>query len=422
MLWRRIKKVRKYNGTAIDRFSGMKTIVKLKEQLGIIGNSEALNDVVEIVETAAPTSISVLIHGESGTGKEIFANAIHKLSERKHKSFVAINCGALPENLIDSELFGYEKGAFTGAVAQKKGLFEFADGGTIFLDELGEMPLKTQVRLLRVLESGEMVRVGGTESIRVNVRVIGATHQNLEKLIETGEFRRDLYYRLKAITITIPPLRERPEDIELLLNHFIKLFILSNHVIYGGMEDEAKKLLLSYHYPGNIRELKNITETLIVLARGSKITLHQVQQQLPNRHQAYETEQNTFLPVNVNKSSEQVERELIYQTLLGLKLEIGEIKGMLRQVFGSMYGNQTSLPQHASQSPSPMHSATNHEFTEYHEVNEKNAAESFSIEEMERDMITKALDKFAGNRRKAAQALNISERTLYRKIKEFGLL
>lgn len=416
---RRTKKGNRSNGTYLESSRGMKTTQKLKEQLGIVGSSQAIHDVLELVETAAPTGISVLIHGESGTGKEVFANAIHKLSDRKHKSFVAINCGALPENLIDSELFGYEKGAFTGAVAQKKGLFEVADGGTIFLDELGEMPLKTQVRLLRVLETGEIVRVGGTESIKVDVRIIAATHQNLEDQIEHKEFRRDLYYRLKAITINIPPLRERTEDIELLVNHFIKQFILSNHVIFGGIEDAAKDALLRYAYPGNIRELKNIVETLIVLAKGEKISIHHVIQQLPQGHTSEPVMENPFLPVNVNKSSEQVERELIYQTLLSLRQEISEVKSMLSQGFSAMYGGGTVLPERATSHPMPQATP---EYAEYREVPTKPAEESFSIDDMEREMITKALDRFAGNRRKAAQALNISERTLYRKIKEFGLI
>ena len=281
----------------------IKEIHQLQEKLGILGRTQEIYEVVETIQVAAPTNISVLINGESGSGKEVIAQGIHQLSERKHQSFVAINCGALPEGLIDSELFGYEKGAFTGALAQKKGLFEVADHGTIFLDELGEMPLKTQVRLLRVLESGEVIRVGGTEAIKVDVRIIAATHRNLLELIERNEFRRDLYYRLKAISINIPPLRERRDDIELLMDHFIKSYILGNHVIYGGIEDDAKYALLNYKWPGNIRELKNTLQTLLVLAKGERITLHMIEQQIPEITQQPKIDSpNWSLPISVNKS------------------------------------------------------------------------------------------------------------------------
>jgi DNA-binding NtrC family response regulator len=390
----------------------IKHIKSLQEKFGLLGKSQEIYDVVELIETAAPTNISVLILGESGTGKEVVAQAIHKMSTRKHENFVAINCGALPDNLIDSELFGYEKGAFTGAVAQKKGLFEVADGGTIFLDELGEMPLKTQVRLLRVLETGELVRVGGTESIKVNARVIAATNKNLDRAIADKEFRRDLYFRLKAITIPLPELHERKEDIPILIDHFIRQFILSNHVIYAGFESGAEEMLYHYSWPGNVRELKNTVETLLVLAKGEKISEKLISGQLKHEiHEASEEHFNTNVPVPINKSSDQVERELIYQTLLSLKMDIQEIKTMLssvsyRQVNNSNYS--PSYPENGSTVPMI-----------YEAIEEE--SENLSMEEMEKEMIQKALIKFEGNRRKAAKALNISERTLYRKIREFGL-
>lgn len=393
-------------------------LLKLQEKLGIIGKSQAIYDLLEIVDTAAPTNISVLINGESGTGKEVIANSIHKLSERKHKPFVAINCGALPENLIDSELFGYEKGAFTGAVAQKKGLFEVADTGTIFLDELGEMPLKTQVRLLRVLESGEIVRVGGTESIRVDVRVIAATNKNLLDSIEKNEFRRDLYYRLKAITIFLPALKDRREDIKLLLDHFIKQYILHNHVIFGGIEEEATQILLNHSWPGNIRELKNMIETLLVLAKGQKITAHMVMNQMPEEfifHHENQSQANLNLPMSINKSSEQVEREIIYQTLLSMKMDITELKNMMYKAFGNFNSNQ--LPAYVP--PQNDFNSYANEHTNFQSVDESD--DNLSMLDMEKEMIKKALEKFTGNRRKAAQALNISERTLYRKIKEYDI-
>lgn len=394
-----------------------KDLKDLQEKLGIIGKSDAIIELVELIQTASPSDISVLINGESGSGKEIIANSIHKLSNRKHKPFVAINCGALPEGLIDSELFGHEKGAFTGAVAQKKGLFEVADGGTIFLDELGEMPLKTQVRLLRVLETGEVIRVGGTESVRVDVRIIAATHRNLLDLIESKDFRRDLYYRLKAITIYIPPLRERKEDIPLLIDHFIRQYILSNHVIFGGIEQDAKDLLINYYWPGNIRELKNTLETLLVLCKGKAIDRNHVLQQLPDLHQndnSYFGTQNRSLPVYLNKSSDQAERELIYQTLLSLKMDINEIKSMLGQLIQPI--QRPTLPINTVTRDSYIENPNSYDYR-----NDEKAIENFSMDEMEKEMIQKALERFDGNRRKAAAALNISERTLYRKIKEYDL-
>ena len=395
-----------------------KELKLLQEKLGIIGQSDEILELIEMIHTTAPADISILINGESGSGKEVIANSIHKLSNRKHKPFVAINCGALPDGLIDSELFGHEKGSFTGAVAQKKGLFEVADEGTIFLDELGEMPLKTQVRLLRVLENGEVIRVGGTESIRVNVRIIAATHRNLLDLIKENNFRRDLYYRLKAVTINVPPLRERKDDIPLLIDHFIRQYILSNHVIFGGIDDDAKEALINYSWPGNIRELKNVMETLLVLCKGKPITRHNVLQQLPeiekNENYFFNKEENKSLPVYLNKSSDQAERELIYQTLLSLKMDITEIKTMLAQVMSPI--NRPSLPVSTfhtdlkSDNPNPIEMR-----------NDEKQVENFSMDEMEKEMIQKALERFDGNRRKAASALNISERTLYRKIREYDL-
>jgi transcriptional regulator with PAS, ATPase and Fis domain len=394
-----------------------KELKNLQEKLGIIGQSDDILELIEMIHTVAPADISVLINGESGSGKEVIANSIHKLSNRKHKPFVAINCGALPDGLIDSELFGHEKGSFTGAVAQKKGLFEAADEGTIFLDEIGEMPLKTQVRLLRVLENGEVIRVGGTESIRVNVRIIAATHRNLLDLINENDFRKDLYYRLKAVTITVPPLRDRKQDIPLLIDHFIRQYIISNHVIYGGIEEDAKSALVNYSWPGNIRELKNVLETLLVLCKGNAMTRHHVMQQLPeiekSNHSFFQNE-NKSLPVYLNKSSDQAERELIYQTLLSLRMDITDIKAMLAQFMNPI--TRPSLPASTFQ-----HEKMNENPNAYELRNEEKHIENFSMDEMEKEMIHKALERFDGNRRKAATALNISERTLYRKIREYDL-
>jgi transcriptional regulator with PAS, ATPase and Fis domain len=371
---------------------------KIQEEQGIVGKSEKIRELVELIHSVAPTNISVLITGESGTGKEVFAKAIHELSPRKDKPMISVNCGAIPEGLLESELFGHEKGAFTGAINTKKGYFELADGGTIFLDEIGEMPIQTQVRLLRVLESGELMRVGSGELRKTDVHVIAASNRDLGEMVKRAQFRKDLYYRLKAVSLYIPPLRQRREDIPLLIEHFVNETLQKNSLEFAGFTEEANDLLLSYAWPGNVREVKNFVETIAVLARGQKVTSDMVRDHL--QHYEEPAEVNYALPVPTDRTVEQVERELVYKALVSLGVEVREMKNVLMRLSQRLNGdfNRDML------------------IAEAHEEEEIKP-----IDEMEREMIEKALHRYHGNRRRAAKALNMSERTLYRKIKEYDL-
>lgn len=375
---------------------------KIQEDLGIIGTSEKIRELVELIISIAPTNISVLITGESGTGKEVFSKAIHELSPRNKNNMLTVNCGAIPEGLLESELFGHEKGAFTGAVASKKGYFELADNGSILLDEIGEMSLQTQVKLLRVLESGEFMRVGSGELKKVDVRVIAATNRDLNRMVQRKEFRKDLYYRLKAVALHLPPIRQRREDIPLLLHHFIEEFQDKQDVAFAGFSNEAVSILNNYDWPGNVREMRNFVDTVIVLSRGEEVQTEMVREHL----HAYEEDSvpvSTTLPMPMGISTEEAERELMYKALVSLGIEVKEMKTMMLQFFDRMneYIRQGTF---------------------YEPVNpERNGADIKPLDEMEREMIEKALDMHRGNRRKVARALNISERTLYRKIKEYDL-
>ncbi len=376
---------------------------KVQEELGIIGQSEKIREVVELIMSIAPTDITVLITGESGTGKEVIARAIHQLSPRKSNNMISVNCGAIPEGLLESELFGHEKGAFTGAISLKKGFFELADGGTIFLDEIGEMPIHTQVKLLRVLETGEFMRVGSGELRKVDVRVVAATNRNLGKMVAQKMFRKDLYYRLKAVSITLPPLRERKEDIPLLIEHFTKEVLKNSNLRFAGFTDDAIELLRQYHWPGNVRELRNFVETAIVLAKGEPISAQLVREHLAQMHEPIEV--SPALPIPISGSKEDSERELVYKALVSIGLEMKEMKSILMQLYDRIeqlnYENQVV----------------------YASVeNENDGIPIKPLEELERAVIEKALHQFNGNRRRVAKALNISERTLYRKIKEYNLI
>jgi len=365
-----------------------------KKRLGIIGQSLEIQEIVDVVQQVAPTDITVLITGESGTGKEVIARAIHEASKRAKKAIVTVNCGAIPEGLIESELFGHEKGSFTSAVETRKGYFELADQGTIFLDEIGEMPLGTQVKLLRVLENGEYNRVGSAVARTVDVRVIAATNKILDYEVQQKRFRPDLYFRLRSVNIHVPSLRNRKEDIPLFVEHFVREFTVKNDVRFSGFGNDATDLLMNYDWPGNVRELRNVIESMLVLEKGKTITADEVRKYL-NRDSLPKPERN--LPVVVNKSVEQAERELIYRALIDLKTDIDDLKELVRQ-----------------QPPiQPAHEPTNSEPT--------NGNGSITLDEMERKMIMGALERHKNNRRLAARELNISERTLYRKIKEFGL-
>ena len=363
-----------------------------QQTYGIIGQSPEIQEIVDTLQQVAPTDIPVLITGESGTGKEVIAKAIHGASKRAQKEIVAVNCGAIPEGLIESELFGHERGAFTSATETRKGYFEIADGGTIFLDEIGEMPLATQVKLLRVLESGEYMRVGSSMTRRTDVRVIAATNKVLEYEVQQKRFREDLYFRLRSVNIHLPPLRERKEDIPLLVEHFVKEVTEKNQIQFDGFTDDATELLMKYDWPGNIRELKNVIESMLVLEGGKLLTANEVKKYLQN--QFPNTQRN--LPVFTNKSVEQAERELIYRALIDLKSNIMEMRKLLEERLLHSNGNNKALAVPA-------------------------AEDVLSLDEMERRMIQAALERHNGNRRLAANDLNISERTLYRKIKEFGL-
>ena len=362
---------------------------EFQKQFGIIGESLEMQEIVQVIQHVAPTDITVLISGESGVGKEVIAQAIHGASQRSKKSMVTVNCGAIPEGIIESELFGHEKGSFTGASGERKGYFELADGGTIFLDEIGELPLATQVKFLRILENGEFLRVGSSVARKVNVRVIAATNKDLEQEVRNGNFRQDLYYRLRSVNIRIPALRDRREDIPLLFEKFIEEFSAKNGIKFGGMTPAATAMLQEYYWHGNVRELRNVVESMLVLERGKKIDAAEVQKylRLPS--------DDRNLPMIVSKQTDFDERQLLYRALIELKNDMLEVKNLLK----------ATLSQNTTNNGTPTNAVQ----------------ETLSLEEMERRMIETALKKYHNNRRLAADELQISERTLYRKIKEYNL-
>ncbi len=367
----------------------------------IIGVSDKILEVKKIIEQVAPADISVLIMGESGTGKEVVAKAIHEKSLRKNERMVSVNCGAIPEGILESELFGHEKGAFTGAISKRKGYFEIADKGTIFLDEIGEMSLYTQVKLLRVLEEREFLRVGGTVPVNVNARIIASTNKNLETAVNKDEFRRDLYYRLKAVTIHMPPLRERKEDIELLANAFLEEYHKKTNIPIKGISPDARSVLRHYSWPGNVRELKNLIESLVILSKGGVIKVSELPENI-----ARDTEFDKAYPVPLNVSAEKAERELIYRTLLTLASEVAEVKRILVEDRAGYIPDERITPKE-------------HFIGEEIPYTEEESEGGISLKNNERELIKKALSKHSGNRKKAAKELGISERTLYRKIKSF---
>ena len=383
----------------------------LQKKYGLIGISEKIKDVVKMIEQVGPTDISVLIEGESGTGKELVARAIHGESSRHDNPLVVVNAGAIPEGLIESELFGHVKGAFTGAVSDRKGYFEEANGGTIFLDEIGEMPLNTQVRLLRILEQKEYQRVGNAESKKLDVRVIAATNRKLPELIQSGMFRRDLYFRLKSINIVLPSLRSRKEDIEMLAQIFASGRASNLNITFGGFTDEAIEILNTYHWPGNIRELKNLMESLVVLEKGKVIT-----GSLMKNHLQIQGEDLNFasqyLPVPLDKDPATAERELIIRTLFHMNNEISEIKNLLT--------DKIMLPSTYTDSNSD-DADNSRELDDNPVANSDKEAGTISMQDMEKELIISTLEKYRGNRRMTSKAIGISERTLYRKIKEYEI-
>jgi DNA-binding NtrC family response regulator len=372
---------------------------QFQEDLGILGESMEMRKIVEVIEQVAPTDITVLVSGESGVGKEVIAKAIHAASPRSKKPLVAVNCGAIPEGIIESELFGHERGSFTGATEQRKGYFELADGSTIFLDEIGELPLAAQVKFLRVLENGEFQRVGSSVPRRVNVRVVAATNKDLESEVRHGRFRADLFFRLRSVNIYVPPLRKRPEDIPVFFRHFAEEVAAKNSIKFAGISEAAMQVLQSYHWPGNVRELRNTVESMLVLEGGKYLDVEEVRKYLKDLRTAPE---DRNLPVPMGKSVEQAERELILRALFDLKGDIMELKNLLAEQ-SQMIHAPGSGRQEERDSPEVQDTRT------------------LSLQEMEHKLIAEALERYKGNRRVAARALNISERTLYRKIKEYGL-
>lgn len=381
---------------------------EFQERHGIIGQSVQIQEIVDVIQQVAPTDITVLITGESGVGKEVIAKAIHAASKRAHKPIITVNCGAIPEGIIESELFGHEKGAFTGASETRKGYFELADDGTIFLDEIGELPIGTQVKFLRVLENGEFMRVGSAVPRTVDVRVIAATNKDLESQVRQGNFRADLFYRLRSINLHVPPLRERKEDTSLFVEFFAKEIAERNNIKFAGISPEAMTALQNYRWDGNVRELRNVLESMIVLEKGKVIRIEDVRKYL----KGYENVGERHLPVHLHKTAEQAERELIYRALLDMKNDIVQIKDYLAH---SDFPAEHSHHQAGAVQVDPLYTPVGTDIAESADE------EPMSLDEVEHRMITNALKKFHGNRRMAATALNISERTLYRKIKEYGL-
>ncbi|MBI5218546.1 MAG: sigma 54-interacting transcriptional regulator [Bacteroidia bacterium] len=406
------------------------SVQQIKQRFGIIGNSEKLNRAIDVAVQVAPTDLSVLISGESGTGKEIFPQIIHQFSARKHGQYIAVNCGAIPEGTIDSELFGHEKGSFTGAYDARKGYFEVADKGTIFLDEIAELPISTQVRLLRVLEAGEFYKVGSSKVQKTNVRVVAATNVDILKAIRDGKFREDLYYRLNTVPIYIPPLRERKEDIYLLFRKFASDFAERYRMPAIHLDDEAVALLGSFRWEGNVRQLKNITEQISVIEQNRMITASVLRNYLP--HVDIGT-----LPALYNRPVDEQtfanEREILYKILFDMKKDMTDLKKLVHEIietentnfsnlrkdsshlFDNIYHDEGTILSRPSTSSSEIIHKNNITDTEIF------VEESLSITDKELELIRKALEKHKGKRKLAAQELGISERTLYRKIKEYNM-
>lgn len=386
---------------------------QIKQRFGIIGNSVGLNRAIDVALQVAPTDLSVLITGESGVGKEVFPQIIHQNSARKHGPYIAVNCGAIPEGTIDSELFGHEKGSFTGALADRKGYFEVADGGTIFLDEAGELPLPTQARLLRVLETGEFIKVGSSKVQKTNVRIVAATNVNLVQAVSDGKFREDLYYRLNTVPIQIPPLRDRSEDIILLFRKFASDCAEKYRMPAVRLDDDARQLLTSYRWPGNIRELKNVTERISVIEEKREITADILRQYLPNVNVAKS-------PVLVKQENEQRsfnnEREILYQILFDMRKDVNDLKKLVHDIIGGTVPVSVDKDESFASTIHPV-TTIQPPVQEAETVEE----ESMSLEDVEKDMIRRALERHNGKRKNAAADLKISERTLYRKIKEYNL-
>jgi transcriptional regulator with PAS, ATPase and Fis domain len=413
-------------------------IQDIKNRFGIIGSSAALDRAIDTAWRVAATDLTVFITGESGTGKEVFSKVIHSFSTRKHGSFIAVNCGAIPEGTIDSELFGHEKGSFTGANEARKGYFEVASGGTIFLDEVAELPLQTQVRLLRVLETGEFIKVGSSKVLKTDVRIVAATNVNIPEAIDKGKFREDLYYRLNTVPIIIPALRERGNDIVLLFRKFAADFADKYKMPSIRLDEMAQQVLMKYRWPGNVRQLKNVTEQISIIENERNVSAEVLARYLPGPH-------GSMVPALVRQdgSSDISEREILYKVLFDMKKDMVDMKKLMlnmlqngetdqhfqennAQLINKLYTDiqQTPYYQSAASSQAPVSSPSapyitpsHPPVTEHVEVEE----ESLSLEDREKELIIKALEKYRGRRKNASKELGISERTLYRKIKEYGI-
>ena len=407
----------------------MENLQALKQRFGIIGNDIHLNRALEKALRVAPTDISVLVTGESGVGKESIPKIVHSLSHRKHAKYIAVNCGAIPEGTIDSELFGHEKGSFTGATQDRKGYFEVADGGTIFLDEVGELPLTTQVRLLRVLENGEFIKVGSSKVLKTDVRIVAATNVNMQSAIEKEKFREDLYYRLSTVEINLPALRERNDDIHLLFRKFAADFAQKYRMPSIRLDENAVNILLNYRFPGNIRQLKNLAEQISVIEEERIVSASKLQQYLPNN--------NGNFPAVVGGKKENdfsTERDIMYKILFDMRNDINDLKKLTldlmksgnieevqeehHQIIEKMYENKDALEHNVEVLNIPQNSSAEKDYDFIETIEED---ESLSLQDKEIEMIKKSLEKNSNKRKLAAKELGISERTLYRKIKQYDL-
>jgi DNA-binding NtrC family response regulator len=406
---------------------------QIKQRFGIIGNSPLLNRALEIAAQVAPTDISILVTGESGTGKEIIPQVIHQLSARKHGEYIAVNCGAIPEGTIDSELFGHEKGSFTGASGSRQGYFEVANGGTLFLDEVAELPMQTQVRLLRVLETGEFIRVGSSKVIKTNVRVVAATNENMQRAISSGKFREDLLYRLSTVPIALPALRQRKEDVNLLFRKFANDFAEKYRMPAIRLTPEAVTIIENYTWSGNIRQLKNLVEQISVIESKREIDEITIQSYLPVISEN--------LPSVISKNEESIsERDIMYKFLFDMKSDLNDLKKLVHELINKGTDFQLNSEQaaminrmHSEMSPNTVEThiyqpaIEGTKFVKNDEVYQQDfhehieVEESLSLEDREKELIQKALEKHRGKRKYAAEELGISERTLYRKIKEYNI-
>ena len=385
-------------------------VVQAKQRFSIIGNSPALVNAVERAIKVAPIDLSVLVTGESGSGKEFFPKIIHAYGSRKHNKYIAVNCGAIPEGTIDSELFGHEKGSFTGAISARKGYFEEANGGTIFLDEVAELPMTTQARLLRVLETGEFIKVGSSTVQKTNIRIVAATNVDLVKAVAEGKFREDLYYRLSTIQIHVPPLNARGADIPLLARKFASDFSEKYLTPMIRFSEDARRVMMLYRWPGNVRQLKNVVEQIALFNAGEEVSGSVIKEYLPSRDTG-----STSIVAARQTPSYEAEREMLWQMVLAMKNEIQELRGMVSNGQDAGYKHKSIVDE-----PNPFE-VKSRSLVNYHDEGYVKYDEPTTLEDTEKETILRALERNGGVRKKAAQELHISERTLYRKIKEYGL-